>query len=60
MNLSVYQLNTITKARISKTCSGLIKEHIILEAKRYLLAISNQINQIAFFLAMMIFLFLLD
>jgi YesN/AraC family two-component response regulator len=47
MNLSVYQLNMIVKSSVDKTCSELIKEHIILEAKRYLLATSKQINQIA-------------
>lgn len=50
LNLSVYQLNAITKAALGKTCSELINEHIILEAKRYLLATSNQINQIAYHL----------
>ena len=50
MNLSVYQLNAITKAMLDKTCSGLINERIILEAKRYLLATSNQVNQIAWHL----------
>jgi len=47
MNLSTYQLNAITRETLGKTCSELINEHIILEAKRYLLATSNQINQIA-------------
>jgi len=47
MNLSAYQLNAITKETLGKTCSELINEHIILEAKRYLLATSNQVNQIA-------------
>ncbi|GAA3924103.1 helix-turn-helix domain-containing protein [Chitinophaga oryziterrae] len=47
MNLSMYQLNAITRETLGKTCSELINEHIILEAKRYLLATSNQINQIA-------------
>ncbi|MDB5013408.1 MAG: helix-turn-helix protein [Daejeonella sp.] len=47
MNLSTYQLNTITQETIGKTCSEVINEHIILEAKRFLLATSNQINQIA-------------
>ncbi|GAA3634466.1 helix-turn-helix transcriptional regulator [Flavivirga jejuensis] len=50
MNLSQYQLNTITKTSLGITCSEMIKEHIILEAKRNLLATSNQINQIAFHL----------
>jgi AraC-like DNA-binding protein len=47
MNLSAYQLNTITQKTLGKTCSEVINEHIILEAKRFLLATSNQINQIA-------------
>mgnify|MGYP001096087098 CR=1 FL=1 len=47
MNLSSYQLNEITKSSIGKTASDLINEHLILEAKRYLLATSNQIKDIA-------------
>lgn len=47
MNLSPYQLNEITKATMGKTASELINEHIILEAKRYLLATPNQIKDIA-------------
>jgi YesN/AraC family two-component response regulator len=47
MNLSTYQLNAITRESLGKTCSELINEHVILEAKRYLLATSNQVNQIA-------------
>lgn len=47
MNLSCYQLNEITKSTIGKTCSELINEYIILEAKRYLQATSNQIKDIA-------------
>jgi AraC-like DNA-binding protein len=47
MNLSGYQLNAITKETLGKTCSQLINEHIILEAKRNLLATSNQVNQVA-------------
>jgi len=47
MNLSPYQLNEITKATVDKTASELINEHIILEAKRYLLATPNQIKDIA-------------
>ncbi|SHH23588.1 AraC-type DNA-binding protein [Chryseolinea serpens] len=50
MNLSPYQLNAITKATLGKTCSELINEHIILESKRYLLATSNQVNQVAYHL----------
>ena len=48
LNLSPYQLNAITKAALGKTVSALINDHIILEAKRYLLATSNQVNQIAY------------
>lgn len=47
MNLSPFQLNEITKSAIGKTASELINEHIILEAKRYLLATPNQIKDIA-------------
>lgn len=47
MNLSPYQLNEITKATLGKTSSALINEHIILEAKRHLLATPNQIKDIA-------------
>jgi len=48
LNLSVYQLNAITKAALEKTCSELINEQLILEAKRCLLATSNQVNQTAY------------
>lgn len=47
LNLTPYQLNAIIKATLGKTCSELINETIILEAKRYLLATTNQVNQIA-------------
>lgn len=47
MNLSPYQLNEITKTTIGKTASELINAHIILEAKRNLLATPNQIKDIA-------------
>lgn len=50
MNLTVYQLNSITKASIGKSCTELINEQIILESKRYLLATASQVNQIAYFL----------
>ncbi len=50
LNLTPFQLNSITKELLGKTCSDLINDHIILEAKRYLLATSNQVNQIAFHL----------
>ncbi len=47
LHLTPYQLNAITKETLGKTCSELISEQIILEAKRYLLATSNQVNEIA-------------
>ena len=50
LNLSSYQLNAVTRTMLGKTCSELINEYIILEAKRYLLATSGQVNQIADYL----------
>ncbi|WP_103072542.1 AraC family transcriptional regulator [Aquimarina sediminis] len=50
LNLSPYQLNAITKTSLGKTCSELINGYIILESKRYLLATSNQVTQIAYHL----------
>ncbi|AMP97124.1 AraC family transcriptional regulator [Pedobacter cryoconitis] len=47
LNLSTYQLNSIAKSMLGKTCSALINAYMILEAKRNLLATANQINQIA-------------
>lgn len=45
--MTPYQLNAITKSTLQKTASELINEHIILEAKRLLIATSNQINKVA-------------
>jgi AraC family transcriptional regulator, transcriptional activator of pobA len=50
LNLSQFQLNSITKTLVGKTAAELIDDHILLEAKRYLLATSNQVNQIAYHL----------
>lgn len=50
LNLTVYQLNAITKALLNKNASQLINEYIILEAKRNLLATANQVSQIAYHL----------
>jgi len=50
LKLSNYQLNAITKKSLGKTASNLICEQIILESKRYLLATSHQIYQIAYIL----------
>lgn len=48
MHLTTFQLNKITKETMGKSSSQLINEHIVLEAKRNLLATTNQVNQIAF------------
>jgi AraC family transcriptional activator of pobA len=48
LNLSLYQLNAITNSTLGKTSSEVINEYIVLESKRYLLATSNQVNQIAY------------
>lgn len=50
LNVSVYQLNAITKASVGKTTAVLINEQIILDAKRYLLATANQVKDIAWHL----------
>ena len=47
MNLSLYQLNAITKSVVGKPVSILVNEQIILEAKRLLMATSNQVKEIA-------------
>ena len=46
MHLSYFQINKITKETIGKTCSQIINEQILLEAKRNLLGTPNQIHQI--------------
>ncbi|MDL5511105.1 helix-turn-helix domain-containing protein [Arenibacter sp. M-2] len=48
LHTTPYKLNSITKNLLGKTCSQLITQQIILEAKRLLLATSNQINEVAF------------
>lgn len=50
LNLSTYQLNAITKAVVGKTVSDMINDQILLEAKRYLLATSSQVKDIAYHL----------
>jgi AraC-like DNA-binding protein len=47
LNVTPYQLNAITKSTLGKTCSEIINEYIILEAKRFLLATSDQVNEVA-------------
>lgn len=48
VSLSPYQLNSITKTLLGKTVAKVIEDQILLEAKRYLLATSNQVTQIAY------------
>ena len=48
LHLSSYQLSAITKSLVNKTPSEIINDYIILEAKRQLLATSNQVSQIAY------------
>lgn len=50
VNLSPFQLNSITKNLLGKTVAELIDDQMVLEAKRYLLGTANQITQIAFHL----------
>ena len=47
MHLSTFQLNAIAKTGTGRTCSELITDQIILEAKRYLLATTDQVAQVA-------------
>jgi AraC-like DNA-binding protein len=47
LHLSAFQLNSITKETVGKTCSELITEQVLLESKRYLLATHYQVNQVA-------------
>lgn len=47
VNLSPFQLNSITRKLLGKTVSQLIEDQVMLEAKRHLLATPNQVNQIA-------------
>lgn len=47
MHLSAFQLNHITRSRLGKTCSALIDDMLLLEAKRQLLATHQRVNQIA-------------
>ena len=48
MNLSPYQLNTITKSLVGKTCSEMIQQQVILEAKRLLMSTTYQVREIAY------------
>ena len=48
VNLSRFQLNSITKSLLGKTISELIDDQILLETKRYLLGTPKQVSEIAF------------
>ncbi len=48
LNLTVYQLNAITKVSLKKNASDVINEYIILESKRNLLATTQLVSQIAY------------
>jgi AraC family transcriptional regulator, transcriptional activator of pobA len=50
LNLSYFQLNSITKTLLGKSAAQVIDDHILLESKRYLLATTNHVNQIAYHL----------
>ncbi len=48
LHFTVYQLNALTRQAVGKTCSTLLQERVLLEAKRLLLATSLQVNEIAY------------
>lgn len=48
LQITPYKLNKITKNLLGKTSSELINDQTILEAKRMLLATSNQVKEIAY------------
>jgi AraC family transcriptional regulator, transcriptional activator of pobA len=50
LNLSQFQLNSITRTLLGKSASALIDDYIILESKRHLLATSSQVSQIGYLL----------
>jgi AraC family transcriptional activator of pobA len=50
LNISTYQLSALTKNTLGKTPSEVINDYVILESKRYLLATSDRINEIAWHL----------
>jgi AraC family transcriptional activator of pobA len=50
MNMSLYQVNALTRSLVGSTCSDLINSLIITEAKRYLLATTDQVKEIAYHL----------
>ena len=48
LHITPYQLNAVTKNLLGKTSSQLITEQMVLEAKSFILATTDQINEIAF------------
>ncbi len=48
MNLSIYQLNTVTQKLLGKNASELIAKYIVLESKRRLLTTDDKIKEVAF------------
>ena len=48
LSLTAFQLNSILKSTLGKTCLQLLNEQLILESKRNLLATTKQIKEIAF------------
>lgn len=48
MNMSVYQLNALTRTMAGCTCAELITSHVVMEAKRQLLATTAQVKEIAY------------
>lgn len=50
LHISLYQLNALARSMVGRTCSELINEHIIVEAKRQLLATSAQVKEIGYLL----------
>lgn len=48
LNLSSFQLNSLVRSYLGKTCSKLIDEQIILESKRNLHATTEQVKEIAY------------
>ncbi|CAM1374488.1 helix-turn-helix domain-containing protein [Tenacibaculum xiamenense] len=48
LKLTPFQLNSVLKATLGKTCLQLLNQQLVLEAKRNLLATTSQIKEIAF------------
>jgi AraC-like DNA-binding protein len=48
LNLSQFQLNSITRTLLGKSAATLIDDYIVLESKRNLLATSRQVSEIAY------------